>query len=59
MTPQQLAIDGDDLVRELGLRPGPIVGRLLDELMEAVLEDPVLNRRETLLAMARESAALG
>jgi tRNA nucleotidyltransferase/poly(A) polymerase len=59
MTPEQLAIDGEDLLRELGLRPGPVVGRLLDELMEAVLEDPALNRRETLLAMARESAARG
>jgi poly(A) polymerase/tRNA nucleotidyltransferase (CCA-adding enzyme) len=59
MSPQQLAIDGDDLVRELYVRPGPVVGRLLDELMEAVLEDPRLNRRETLLAMARESAERG
>ena len=56
MSPQQLAVNGDDLVRELGLRPGPVVGRLLGELMEAVLEDPGLNRRETLLAMAHESA---
>jgi poly(A) polymerase/tRNA nucleotidyltransferase (CCA-adding enzyme) len=55
MSPQQLAVGGDDLVRELRLRPGPIVGRLLDELMEAVLEDPGLNRRDTLLALARES----
>jgi poly(A) polymerase/tRNA nucleotidyltransferase (CCA-adding enzyme) len=59
MSPRQLAIDGGDLVRELGLRPGPLVGRLLDELMEAVIEDPGLNRRETLLAMARESASRG
>jgi tRNA nucleotidyltransferase/poly(A) polymerase len=57
MSPQQLAVDGNDLVSELGLQPGPVVGRLLDELMEAVLEDPGLNRRETLLALARESSA--
>jgi tRNA nucleotidyltransferase (CCA-adding enzyme) len=57
MSPQQLAVDGDDLIRELGLRPGPVVGRLLDELMEAVLEEPGLNRRETLLALARDSSA--
>ncbi|HEX6128175.1 MAG TPA: CCA tRNA nucleotidyltransferase [Candidatus Limnocylindria bacterium] len=50
----QLAVDGNDLVRELGLRPGPLVGRLLDGLMEAVLDDPGLNRRATLLALARE-----
>jgi poly(A) polymerase/tRNA nucleotidyltransferase (CCA-adding enzyme) len=50
----QLAVDGNDLVRELGIRPGPLVGRLLDGLMEAVLDDPGLNRRVTLLALARE-----
>jgi putative nucleotidyltransferase with HDIG domain len=59
ISPRQLAVDGSDLVRELGLRPGPVVGRLLGELMEAVIEDPGLNRRETLLALARESAARG
>lgn len=57
MSPRQLAVDGDDLIRELGLSPGPVVGRLLDGLMEAVLEDPGLNRRETLLALAREASA--
>jgi hypothetical protein len=50
----QLAVDGNDLVRELGLRPGPLVGRALDDLMEAVLDDPGLNRRKTLMALARE-----
>ncbi len=57
MSPRQLAVDGGDLVRELGLEPGPVIGRLLGELMEAVIEDPGLNRRDRLLALARESAA--
>ncbi len=57
MSPKQLTVDGGDLVRELGLRPGPVIGRLLDELMEAVLEDPGLNRRDLLLALARESSS--
>jgi hypothetical protein len=57
MGPGQLAVDGNDLVRELGLDPGPWVGRALEALMEAVLDDPSLNRRETLLALAREWAA--
>ena len=55
----QLAIRGDDLIRELGVRPGPVVGRLLAELMEAVLDDPSRNRRATLLEMARQSLAHG
>jgi tRNA nucleotidyltransferase/poly(A) polymerase len=51
--PGQLAVDGHDLVRELGLAPGPEIGRLLGELLEAVLDDPALNRREALLDLAR------
>jgi len=55
----QLAVRGDDLIRELDVRPGPIVGRLLAELMEAVLDDPSRNQRGMLLEMARESLARG
>jgi tRNA nucleotidyltransferase/poly(A) polymerase len=50
---RHLALDGDDLQRALGLAPGPVIGRLLDELMEAVLDDPSLNERDRLLALAR------
>lgn len=42
-----LAIDGDDL-RQLGVAPGPIMGRLLAQLLEEVLDDPALNTRENL-----------
>ena len=51
-----LAVDGDDLMRALSLAPGPVVGRLLDELLERVLADPMLNERGRLLALAREVA---
>jgi tRNA nucleotidyltransferase/poly(A) polymerase len=50
---RHLALDGDDLQRELGLAPGPAIGRLLDALMEAVLDDPSINERDRLLALAR------
>ncbi len=49
----RLAIDGDDLQSELGIEPGPVIGRILDRLTEAVLEDPERNQRSTLLADAR------
>ncbi len=52
-----LVIDGDDLMRGLGMVPGPAVGRLLDELLERVLVDPMLNERTRLLAIAREIGA--
>jgi len=56
MTAGQLAVDGHDLQRELGLSPGPGLGRVLDRLMEAVLDDPERNRRDALLNLARKTA---
>lgn len=53
MSSWHLAIDGHDLQREIGMAPGPPMGRLLDRLVEAVLDDPALNRRYVLLEMAR------
>lgn len=52
-----LRIDGDDLIGELGMAPGPRLGRVLDELLERVIEDPSLNDAPTLLLLARELAA--
>lgn len=48
-----LAIDGDDLISELGLEEGPLLGRILDDLLEQVIVDPVLNDRPTLLMLAQ------
>ena len=48
-----LAIDGDGLLTELGLEPGPIVGRVLEELVDRVIADPSLNERGRLLVLAR------
>ena len=50
----RLAIDGNDIQRELGIDPGPRIGIILDALMERVLDDPSLNERPVLLGMARE-----
>jgi tRNA nucleotidyltransferase (CCA-adding enzyme) len=48
-----LVIDGDDLIRELGLEPGPRLGRMIDALVERVITDPALNERATLLLIAQ------
>lgn len=48
-----LAIDGGDLIAELGLAEGPLLGRLLDALLERVIVDPALNDRPTLLLLAQ------
>jgi tRNA nucleotidyltransferase (CCA-adding enzyme) len=55
----QLAIDGRDLITELGLAPGPLIGELLGRLLEAVLDDPSLNRRDRLLDLARDWSGTG
>ncbi|HEU0236406.1 MAG TPA: HD domain-containing protein [Candidatus Limnocylindrales bacterium] len=48
-----LQVDGGDLITELGLSPGPLIGRLLDDLLERVIADPALNDRPTLLLLAQ------
>jgi tRNA nucleotidyltransferase (CCA-adding enzyme) len=53
----RLAIDGDDLMTELGLPAGPRLGRILDELLERVIADPRLNDRATLLLLVESMLA--
>jgi tRNA nucleotidyltransferase (CCA-adding enzyme) len=47
-----LAVDGDDLMKEFALKPGQPVGRLLSHLLEYVLEHPAKNQKEELLTEA-------
>lgn len=47
-----LAIDGGDLKR-LGLAAGPQFGEILRALLDRVLDDPLLNERDTLLQIVR------
>ena len=49
---EDLAVDGSDLL-ELGYAEGPELGRALDALLDAVVDEPALNTREQLLARAR------
>lgn len=50
-----LQVSGEDVMRELGLGPGPKVGAVLEQLLDAVLEDPSLNTRDRLLGMIKEA----
>jgi len=51
---KDLAINGGTLIKELGLKPGPDIGRVLKALLEEVLEDPGKNEATVLLQRARE-----
>ena len=48
-----LAIDGTDLIAELGLTEGPVLGRILDELLDRAIADPAVNDPPTLLLLAQ------
>jgi putative nucleotidyltransferase with HDIG domain len=47
-----LALKGGDLA-SIGVPPGPAMGAMLKELLEAVMDDPSLNEKERLLEIAR------
>jgi putative nucleotidyltransferase with HDIG domain len=51
---RDLAVTGDDLIEALAIKPGPLVGRLLERLLRLVIADPAQNRREVLLAHAQQ-----
>jgi len=56
LTVAALAVDGADVMRTLGVGPGPRVGEVLRALLEEVLEDPARNTRERLLERVRALA---
>lgn len=49
-----LAIDGNDIMKELQMKPGPEVGKLLQKLFEEVDEDLSKNTKEYLLKRVKE-----
>ncbi|HET9851022.1 MAG TPA: HD domain-containing protein [Candidatus Limnocylindrales bacterium] len=53
----RLAVNGDDLMTELGIPQGPHLGKMLDELLELVVADPKRNDRATLLLLAESMLA--
>ena len=54
---RDLAIGGREVMSALGVPPGPLVGRVLERLLEKVLDDPQLNERDALLALLPSCAA--
>ncbi len=56
LSTRDLAFRGDHAMEELGLAPGPLIGKLLAHLLELVTEDPSKNTHEALLDEARRFA---
>ncbi|MDD4503712.1 MAG: polynucleotide adenylyltransferase, partial [Clostridiaceae bacterium] len=50
---KSLAVSGDDLIT-LGIKPGKEIKELLDSLLEKVIEEPELNKKEILLGLLRQ-----
>lgn len=49
-----MVVDGRDVMEVLGVPPGPIIGKVLKELFEEVLEDTSKNNKEYLLSRIKE-----
>ena len=45
---KQLAIDGNDL-KEIGIEPGPQMGKILNTLLEMVIQEKIENKKDVLL----------
>lgn len=54
ITVRDLNIDGNILMEKFDLKPGPVIGKILHELLEIVLDHPELNTGEMLLEKSAE-----
>ena len=50
ITIKDLKLTGNDLI-QMGIQPGPELGRILKELLDKVLDDPELNTKEKLIEL--------
>lgn len=50
---KDLAVDGNILQKEASIPPGPLLGVILNQLLETVLDDPDQNSKDILLPIAK------
>lgn len=55
---KMLKVDGQDVIKEADIQPGPKVGHILSILLEEVLDDPSINTREILVERVKNLAQL-
>ena len=53
ITVKDLKINGNDLMKEFNLKPGPIIGKILNYLLDLILDEPNLNDKEKLIEKTR------
>jgi tRNA nucleotidyltransferase (CCA-adding enzyme) len=54
LSPKDLVLRGGEMMKILSIPPGPIVGEILQSLVEIAIEEPADNTRERLLEHARK-----
>jgi len=57
-TPKMLKVKGEDIMRILGIAPGPKIGRIIEVLMQEVIDNPSLNAPDVLEARVTELGKL-
>lgn len=55
---KMLKINGSDIMENLGVEPGPVIGAILDVLLAEVIEEPELNNKEYLEKRVKELAKM-
>jgi len=58
ISPKMLKVDGNDVMKILGIAPGPKVGQILSVLLEEVLDDPAKNKSGYLEGRIKELGSL-
>ncbi len=51
---KDLALSGHDLIKELDLKPGPLIGKTLNYLFEAAIAQPEINNYKVLISLAKD-----
>jgi poly(A) polymerase/tRNA nucleotidyltransferase (CCA-adding enzyme) len=54
ITVRDLRINGNIIMEKFVLKPGPLIGRILHDLLEMVLDEPEMNSEEILIEKAEE-----
>ncbi len=51
---KMLKINGDDLIKQLKIKPSPLIGQILDILLSEVIDEPEKNDKKLLIKRAKE-----